>query len=186
MDDQTIFSALTDSTKSSESSAIETIYSQVAKPIRNFILKNSGSAEEAEDMLQDAIILFLNKVRLKELDALTCKISTYIFSIARNNWLYELRKKNKMPKSGLDSFPLTGNLDKEPAIYPQLLGKLMESIKEPCKSIIESFYMAEMSIKEMAMLFGYKDENSMKKKKSLCMKLARQMAVELLDNEYVG
>jgi len=185
MDDRSIFLAIARFDKTLESEAIKTIYRQVSKPVKNFVVTNSGTSEEAEDILQDAIIIFLNKVRLKELQQLTSKISTYIFAVARNNWLYTLRKKGRMPISELKIISDDpSNLDEDSAIYTQVLGKLMDLIKEPCKSIITTFYLDRLSIKQMAEKFGYKDENGMKKKKSLCMKTAREMANDLLTIEY--
>lgn len=185
MDDAGIFKAIANFDASLEREALETLYRQVSGPVRRYVMANSGTAQEAEDVIQDAIIIFLNKVRLKELQHLTGKISTYIFAVARNNWLYQLRKKERMTLFRDENIPEdNGNLDTDGAIYGQILRQLMNLLPEPCKSIIEAFYLHRFSVREMAEMFGYKNENGMKKKKSLCMKSARALAVELLKKAY--
>jgi hypothetical protein len=52
-------------------------------------------------------------------------------------------------------------------------------IDELCGQIIRSFYLENMNMKSMASKFGYKDENSMKKRKSLCIKAVRQNLISI-------
>ena len=185
MDDASIFKAIASSDASREKEALEAIYLQVSGPVRNYVTANSGTREDAEDIIQDAIVIFLNKVRFRALQHLTRKISTYIFAVARNIWKYRLRNKARMPVADTENIPdPNGNLDEGSAIYGQVLRQLMDLLPEPCKSIIRAFYLNRLSVREMAAKFGYKDENGMKKKKSLCMKSARVLAKELLKKAY--
>jgi RNA polymerase sigma factor (sigma-70 family) len=62
--------------------------------ISKFVLKNSGSIKDAEDVFQDAIVIIFEKIRNDNLE-LTCTLKTYLYSVCRNIWLQHLTKKNK-------------------------------------------------------------------------------------------
>ena len=66
------------------------------------VLKNNGTEEEAQDIYQDALIVFWEKVVKDEL-TLTAKISTYLYSICYNLWLKELDRKRRLSHEEKDT-----------------------------------------------------------------------------------
>src|SRR5688500_12714660 len=62
--------------------------------IKSYILKNSGSTDDVEDVLQDAVIAVWQKVARPDFE-LTAKLSTFLFAIARNIWLKALNKAKR-------------------------------------------------------------------------------------------
>ena len=66
------------------------------------IMKNKGSIEDTKDVFQEAIMVLHEKVRVDIIQkdkklVLTCKLSTYIYSVSKNIWLKRLEQQNKMP-----------------------------------------------------------------------------------------
>ena len=64
------------------------------KMIFSLVIKNSGNEEDAIDVLQDALIVLCEKVKLGTFE-LSSKLSTYLYGIARNIWYKKLRTSGK-------------------------------------------------------------------------------------------
>lgn len=71
--------------------AIKDLYAYFSV-VKKYILKNSGSKHEAEDIFQEALIIFCRKVNEPQFE-LRCSINTYIFSVCKLLWLDELKKR---------------------------------------------------------------------------------------------
>jgi len=71
-------------------STIRNLYRMV-KP---YVLKNCGSMQDVEDVLQDGLYKFLNVYNKNGFEP-EHKLENYIFSICRNCWLKEIKKKGK-------------------------------------------------------------------------------------------
>lgn len=68
------------------------VYSAALRIVRYYVLENSGTNEDVEDVLQDGLMIYFEKCNDKNF-ALTCKPEHFIASICRNVWLKELRRK---------------------------------------------------------------------------------------------
>src|SRR3989337_1917603 len=72
----------------------EYIYKICHPMILDFIIKSHGTEEDAVDVFQDGLVIFhhnlTNGIFREE-----SSIQTYIFSICKNLWLRELRKRQK-------------------------------------------------------------------------------------------
>lgn len=61
--------------------------------IKNFVVHNQGSADDAWDMLQEAMLSVYYRLKQREF-VLTCPFDAFIYTVCRNLWIKELRKKN--------------------------------------------------------------------------------------------
>jgi RNA polymerase sigma factor (sigma-70 family) len=73
---------------------ISEIYRRFAGEVRRFVLKNSGSEDDARDMMQEALMIITRQAREKAL-ALSCPFGAYLFLVVRGKWLNELRKRKR-------------------------------------------------------------------------------------------
>ena len=140
-----------------------------------FILKNSGSSDDAWDNFQETMAaLFVNvsKTDFK----LSCKFKTYIYQINRNIWLAELKKQQKRPiriydNEDNDLADLDTSQDLiEKEIKINLIETEIEKLGENCKKIIQLYYYLKKSMKEIAEELGYTNGNNAKNQKAKCMK----------------
>ena len=60
--------------------------------IRDYVLKNSGTIEDAEDIFSDGLEAIYRKVQGGEF-VLTSKLSTFLFAVCQNKWNNKLRRK---------------------------------------------------------------------------------------------
>ncbi len=139
------------------------------KPVRHYIVTNNGSSSDAEDVLQEAMIVLFRKVKDVNFK-LTASISTFIFSIARLIWLKEINRKQESlsPLNDLEVFDNDNILDTiEKNERLKLYQEKFDELKEDCKKILRLFYLGT-SMKQITQIMGFGSEDYTKKRKYMC------------------
>ena len=153
--------------------AVETIYRDNYNMVQSLVLKNSGSIDDAKDIFQEAMIVLYERVQ-SEAFALNCQIKTYIYSVSRRLWLKRLVHQNRFLIADEAQHEVV-NVDMEVEEYEKqnreflMMEKAMGSIGEPCKSLLEAFYMQKRSMQEIASNFGYTNAENAKNQKYKCL-----------------
>lgn len=171
--------------RSGDERVLKIVYRQHYPQIANMVINNGGSVQEAKDIYQETIIIFYEKL-LDEAFELTCRISTFLYSISKRLWLKQLQFKNRFT----DEFHETGedaalnwaevgsNEDQYTALQQAL-----ESIGEPCRTILKDFYMHSASMEEITEKFGYTNSDNAKTQKYKCLKRLKKIFFSLYNNE---
>ncbi len=148
--------------------AMEYLYAEHFHAIKHYILKNSGSEEEAADTFQDALVLFYIKVRKGEFQS-TSSLKTYLFGITRNLWLKELRKRRTAARHMTVEEDV--NFQEELIIQESqvTIRKVMELINEECKRLLMDFYFEGQSMARLTSRYGLGSEAATKNKKYRCL-----------------
>lgn len=110
---------------------------------------------------------------------LQSSLKTYLFGIAQNLILKVHRKEeiNNRHETRLSEHWL---FQSQPAASLDYLlsqtTRIMHQLKEPCRSIIRSFYMESMSLDEIAEQMEYRSAAVVKSQKSRCVKKMKELA----------
>ena len=80
--------------RDNDSRLLEELYRDCAPRITGWVVRNNGTAADARDLFQEAL-LSLHKSAHKPDFELSCPISALLFTICRNQWINQLRRKNK-------------------------------------------------------------------------------------------
>lgn len=143
--------------------------------IENYILKNSGTKEEAKDIYQNTLLAFYKSI-IKEGFVLNSKISTYLFSISKNLWLKELRETSKFQVSNLsDEKEIADEGDfsqKEELINKMTVG--LKKLSENCQKLIRLYYYESKSWNEIMQVMNYKNEHAARNQKYKCFQKLKQ------------
>jgi RNA polymerase sigma factor (sigma-70 family) len=156
-----------------EKKAIETIYREHYNMVQSLIINNNGSSEDAKDIFQEAIIVLYEKVRSGNFE-LNCQIKTYVYSVCRRLWLKRLQQQNRFineSQSVENTVPVENDIaehEKRDAEFV-MMEKAISSLGEPCKSLIEAFYLQKKSMQEIAAAFGYTNAENAKNQKYKCL-----------------
>src|SRR5437870_1143850 len=78
------------------------LYKRNIDPIRSYIIRNSGTTADVEDMLQESLIILWQNAQKADF-TLSSKLDTYLYAIAKNLWLKQLRKSGRMRLSDFGS-----------------------------------------------------------------------------------
>ncbi|BDS15596.1 RNA polymerase sigma factor [Aureispira anguillae] len=159
-----------------ESKAIKQLYTLAYPSCANMILSNNGSNEDARDIFQEALLVFIKKLQNPDFK-LTAQPKTYLYAVCRNLWLKQLqkRKKNKATIQIDDPdnmIPLihVDEIAEKKAIESkhELIGEILTQLKGDCKQLLIAFYFKKMPLKEIAKIMDYSD-GFVKVKKKRCM-----------------
>lgn len=152
--------------------ALRHVYKAYFNVIKNYILKNQGTIDDAADIFQDTIIAWYDMVQDGTFKR-ESSILTFLYSVARNIWLKELRKS---PKKELTIISLNelgetlGDLPMNNAMGEvRVLRRVMDELGENCKEILASFYFRKLSMKDIMTTFSLGSEQAAKTKKYRCM-----------------
>jgi len=164
--------------------AIRELYKTHYPMIFNLICSNNGTEQEAKDIYQETIIAFYERVQQQDF-VLTCKIKTYLYAVARRLWLKRLWEKKRFDQNIDEKETFLGieneiqDAEERERIYNQMK-KSLEALGEPCRSIIEDFYIRDMTMDHIRMKFGYTNTDNAKNQKYKCL----QRLKKLFFNDY--
>ncbi|HJS55487.1 MAG TPA: sigma-70 family RNA polymerase sigma factor, partial [Chitinophagaceae bacterium] len=153
--------------------AVETIYKENFNMVQSLIINNNGSAQEAKDIFQEAMIVLLEKARSGDFE-LNCQIKTYVYSVCRRLWLKRLQQYNRF-SSEMESMVGTVPVDDDVEEYEKrdqefsMMEKAIGNLGEPCKSLIEAFYIQKRNMQDIANQFGYTNADNAKNQKYKCL-----------------
>jgi RNA polymerase sigma factor (sigma-70 family) len=165
-------------------SRLQKLYTENRPKIFNMVKSNSGTEEEAKDLLQDGIAVVWEKFKNENPNNLKCSLGTFLYSVCRNMWLNQLRKKGKSPlrllnESISNESPNDDELDLmiETDQKIILIEKGIKSLGETCRKLLRMFYYEESSMDKIANTLGLSNTNAAKTKKYKCMQqLKRKVA----------
>lgn len=165
--------ALLEGLASSDKKAIETIYQENFNTVQALIINNNGSSDDAKDIFQDAIIVLYEKLRSGGFE-LNCQIKTFLYSVSRRLWLKRLQQQNRYSTPG-DSMESVVSVEEELEAHEQrnteyeMMENAINHLGEPCKSLLEAYYLQKKNMQEIAAGFGYTNADNAKNQKYKCL-----------------
>ena len=155
--------------------ALAQLYRLHLPMVSHFVLQNSGSEDEAKDVYQEGVMVFYEKVRDGSLE-LSCQIKTYLYAVCRRLWLKRLAEKGRFGSRLDDHEPyLETGAEADLAEAEErdrrfaLMGEALEQIGEPCRSLLEGFYLLDRSMQQLTADFGYTNADNAKNQKYKCL-----------------
>lgn len=131
------------------------IFRHFAPRIKGFLMRSGVAGPEAEDIAQDVMITLWQKAHL--FDPAKARLSTWIFTIARNRRVDRLRREMRPDPQTLD---LGWGPEEAPSAETQLeaeqqraaLASALATLPEAQRVLIEQAYFAEQTQREVAAL----------------------------------
>ncbi|MEO7982882.1 MAG: sigma-70 family RNA polymerase sigma factor [Bacteroidota bacterium] len=165
--------ALLEGLAASEKKAVETIYRENFNMVQSLIINNNGSSDDAKDIFQEAMIVLYEKVRTGTFE-LNCQIKTFVYSVSRRLWLKRLQQQNRYAAPG-DSMESVVAVEEDLEEHEQrnaefeMMEKAINNLGEPCKSLLESYYLQKKNMQVIAASFGYTNADNAKNQKYKCL-----------------
>lgn len=167
--------------KSNDRTILGEIFIRYERMILSYITSHGGSKIDAEDILQESIIVLWQKVNSGNFE-LTAKLSTFIMGIAKNKWMVELRKQKRDSSVEMLENRSSGN----PTILDELISdEKMEIIRaalnalQPiCKKLLILYYFEERRMEEISKILNFANTDVVKSKKYQCKKALEQILQE--------
>jgi RNA polymerase sigma factor (sigma-70 family) len=166
--DEEIISGL----KTRDKRVINYVYERSNRQIKYLITTNSGSQMDAEDVFQDTMLVIYQKISTNNLN-LTCSFETYLYSICKHLWLQKLNRRgtNYEYKEGNDHEEIEDENHMEEIILESEKYKLFQhhfqKMSKNDQKVL-TLYMNKTSLKQIAVIMGYKSEKYAKHRKYIC------------------
>jgi RNA polymerase sigma factor (sigma-70 family) len=138
--------------------------------VKTYVARNNGVIEDAEDLLQDALVVLWQNVRKPEFE-LTSKISTYLMAICKNLWLKQLSKNSRMMGEELilpqahSTSPGHGQ-----SMDLKKIGDALDEMGDTCRELLVMFYFDGYDMDAIAKNLGFNNADTAKAKKYQCFK----------------
>lgn len=156
-----------------DKTSIEKIYRDYYKMVQSLVINNSGTTDDAADIFQELMIVLFEKAKSGNLE-LHCQLKTFIYAIGRRLWLKKLSQAQRFNgnSDGIDEV-VSVEEDIEFHEKRQMEFNTMENalakIGEPCKSLLQAYYIQKKQMQEIASDFGYTNADNAKTQKYKCL-----------------
>jgi RNA polymerase sigma factor (sigma-70 family) len=170
--------------------ALKELYKTHFPMVFHLICSNSGTEQDAKDIYQEAIIAFYERAQEPDF-VLTCKIKTYLYAVARRLWLKRLWEKKRFNPSIQDNDPFVG-IEEEMVDFEErektfeLMKEALDGLGEPCRSIIEDFYINDLNMEDIRQKFGYTNADNAKNQKYKCLQRLKKIFFSNYNDDYDG
>lgn len=154
---------------------LKELYQNLSGKIKWMILQNNGTATDAADIFQEALLAIYDKAKNQNFK-LTCPLEAIIYLICKNKWINELnkRKVHKATFNDIEAYNNIGEdsfkISEECLIYQarkNLLQEKLSELGENCRNLLQLNWDGK-TMEEVATIlkvsYGYA-----RKKKSICM-----------------
>jgi len=153
--------------------AIETIYRVHYSMIQTLVINNNGTSDDARDIFQEAIIVLYEKAKSGSFE-LHAQLKTYIYAVCRRLWLKKLAHNARF-SGDLANAPETIATEEDLEMYEhrtadfEIMEQALQNLGEPCKELLESYYIRKKNMSEIAKEFGYTNADNAKNQKYKCL-----------------
>lgn len=148
------------------------------RTVTSFIKSNGGDISDAQDLLQEAIIVLWQNVNAGRFE-LSAKVNTYIYAIVKNKWMAESRRRKKYD---YNVFSLEENAGETNSLNEMIndeeknmVTEALEKLESPCKELLLLFYFEERNMADIARLLNFANSDVAKAKKYQCKKALEKL-----------
>jgi RNA polymerase sigma factor (sigma-70 family) len=173
--------------RNEDEAALSYLYKLHYPMILHFVQSNNGTEDEAKDIYQEAVIIFYEKVTDGSLD-LFCKIKTFLYSVCRRLWLKKLTEKSRFAGSRLEDSETYMALAEDSEAEENekkytVMSHALALLGEPCRGLIEDYYIQDLSMVEIAEKFGYTNPDNAKNQKYKCLQRLKKIFFSAYKND---
>lgn len=164
---------ITKAFKDNRTEILSNLYLETYPLILRFVKSNSGTENDAKDILQEAFLIVLTKVRNDNFK-LSCSFNTYMYSICRNLWLKHLRNSRSfnvkiVDIAQIEDYSYHVDFEQEFILNEQYFTYRthFHSLSQMCKDVL-SLFLQKKTFVEIAEELGLINDEYARKKKYRC------------------
>lgn len=160
-----------------ENKLLLSLYEDLLPKVRQWVIANNGTSEEADDIFQDALEALINK-SYSDSKITQENLHGYTMQIAKNKWIDKLRRQNSFDKV---RSAFLNRLEDEYSIEEEYISIQEEQLKqhnlqaayeklsEVCRRLLKML-LDEKSSSEITKELNMSSANTMYRRKHACMK----------------
>jgi RNA polymerase sigma factor (sigma-70 family) len=177
--------ALREAILADRAQALTQLYRRAFPAVRRYVGRHGGSAEDAQDVFQDALVIFYEQAVGGTL-TLTAAPATYLAGISRNLWHHEQRRRARLPHEALPD-GLEPLATEEPAAPEATFAVLdyVERLGAKCRNVLLGFYYFQQPLTQIAEANGYRSVRSATVQKFKCLERLRDAVRRAFQTETI-
>ena len=163
--------------KGENNRAFGQLYKEYFGMVSRFVLNNNGRMDDAEDLFQDTMVIFLEKLRQDHFQ-LTASLKTYIMAISKNLWLKKLRTAAYKDVEFTDSHAFYEEINsaiENEMTYFDKLQNYLHKITKHCQGLIHDMFFKEKNIAHIQREYGYSTKHNAQNQKHKCIEQIRKV-----------
>jgi DNA-directed RNA polymerase specialized sigma24 family protein len=158
-------------TKKDRAKIFEELYKQAFRSTAAFVHKMGGSLADAQDIFQDALVIFYEK-NSREHFMIHTTPEAYILGISKHLWIRKFHQdRKKVTLLDWEQEILIPGQDA--SCNSTLLLNFLEQAGKKCLDLLRAFYYEKLPMNEIAQMTGYKNERSATVQKYKCLEKVR-------------
>ncbi len=147
--------------------------------VLQLVVTNNGSEDDAKDIFQESVIVLYDKVKAGNFE-LNSKLKTFLYSVCRRLWLKRLNIKSRSSGNiadfeGIEAVEQDLEYHEEKDRQFKQMDEALGHLGEPCRTIIEEFYINNKSMQEICEAFGYTNADNAKNQKYKCLQRLKKL-----------
>jgi RNA polymerase sigma factor (sigma-70 family) len=143
--------------------------------IKHFLAQLGCSKENAEDVFQEALLIYVRKKNEIDFD-LKVEPIYYVKNTCKFLWYNQARKTNRIPQT---DFPLELESFESPWMEKELKLQQVESVLgqlgKQCQEILQLFYGLGWNMVDIAQKIGLRNDKVAKAQKYRCVQMAKDL-----------
>ena len=152
---------------------VRSLYTQHFPSVRQYVLQNSGTTTDAQDVFQEAVTVLWLKVKEGQLEP-DSDPGGFLFRVAKNKWLDTVRSAaHKHMKVVHDDRLDAVETDVDDGIEERIvrLRGVYEKLDDKCRAVLDQFYFERKDLATIAESMGVEEESIRTIKYRCMMKL---------------
>ena len=156
---------------------LQNTYEQVFPMVAGFVSKMGGTLDDAKDIFQDALIVYL-EIKAQNSDKIHTSEQAYILGIAKHLWIRKYHVSKSMISLNQFETEITIPEDFYPTVSQKRLLRFLELAGKKCMDLLRGFYYQKLPVKKLAQNLGYSNEHSVSVQKYKCLEKVRHTIKE--------
>jgi RNA polymerase sigma factor (sigma-70 family) len=162
------------------------LYRSYGSIVVGYVRKNSGSDQDAREMVQTVMLELWSAVREQRYQE-EGKLDRYIYMLTANTWRDELRRRKVRRTDELDPARMTVADDSDLSVAAavakderiEAIHHCLQRLESPCDDIIRLYHLEEVKLQDVAEQMNY-DYNNLRKRIFDCRKKLKKLVDEYL------
>ncbi len=141
-----------------EADQFDLVYREYFDPVYRYALSLSGNAQAAEEITQETFFKAMGALDRFRGES---SLKSWLFAIARNAWISELRRRKAAPLEQAEAVPDPGEALEEALINREeglQIHRLLHDLPEPYREVFTLRTLGQLGFRDIGALFG-KSEN---------------------------
>jgi len=163
--------------KAEKSDDFSALYSSCFPPVKAYVTNKWGTTEDAEDIFQETIIIFLQKIRQQDF-VLTSSLKTYLVAIAKNIWLKRLRDNKIASVDVIEKFQWDDTIyfmeSSTETTEEEKVNSWLTRITDNCRRILKAIFYYNDAIEAISKRMGWKNSHTAANQKYKCIEQVRR------------